>query len=532
MIVIIDNYDSFTYNVYQALAKITNEEIRVLRSREYTVADIEKLSPSRLIVSPGPGRPEDAGVSVEAIKHFAGKLPILGVCLGHQAIGYAFGAKIVQAKFIKHGIAEEIDLDGKGLFRTIGRKNIFTRYHSLVVDEVTLSPEFEVTARATDGDIMGIRHKTLPIEGVQFHPESIASGRADEFFKAFLNYRREPLDVRGILNTLTAGKDLSRETAEMFMEDLTDGIMDERQMSAILTALSSKGYSSDEIAGCASVLAKKKRRFPYPSDELTDIVGTGGDGKGSFNVSSLSGLIAATCGAKIAKHGNKAVSSKSGAADFFTAAGIKLDMTPEKAAQVIDKTGFVFLMAPVYHSAMRFAAPVRAVLGVKTIMNLLGPLISPAEAKHLMLGVYSTSVLEPFTKAAKSLGAKRVMVVISDDGYDEISPCVPTTVAEILEDGVYREYRIDPKDFGVPSVDPEDLAGGTGAENFQLALDMLNGKGRPGIKYACALNAGAALYISNKAASLKDGFDMAMKAMENGSVLKKIEEVKFATQQF
>ena len=232
MIVIIDNYDSFTYNVYQALAKITNEEIRVLRSRECTIADIEKLNPSRLIVSPGPGRPEDAGVSVEAIKHFAGKLPILGVCLGHQAIGYAFGAKIVQAKFIKHGIAEEIDLDGKGLFRTIGKKNIFTRYHSLVVDEATLSSDFEVTARATDGDIMGIRHKTLPIEGVQFHPESIASGRADEFFKAFLNYRREPLDVRGILNTLTEGKDLSRETAEMFMEDLTDGIMDERQMAA------------------------------------------------------------------------------------------------------------------------------------------------------------------------------------------------------------------------------------------------------------------------------------------------------------
>ena len=158
MIIIIDNYDSFTYNVYQALAKITTEEIRVLRSRECTIADIEKLNPSRLIVSPGPGRPEDAGISVEAIKHFAGKLPILGVCLGHQAIGYAFGAKIVQAKFIKHGIAEEIDLDGKGLFRTIGKKNIFTRYHSLVIDESTLPGDFEVTARATDGDIMGIRH--------------------------------------------------------------------------------------------------------------------------------------------------------------------------------------------------------------------------------------------------------------------------------------------------------------------------------------------------------------------------------------
>ena len=204
-------------------------------------------------------------------------------------------------------------------------------------------------------------------------------------------------------------------------------------------------------------------------------------------------------------------------------------MTPDKAASVIDKTNFVFLMAPVYHSAMRFAGPVRGALGVKTIMNLLGPLTNPAEAKYLMLGVYSKSILEPFTKAAKSLGAKRVMVAISDDGYDEISPCVPTTIAEILEDGEYREYRIDPKDFGVPAVDPEDLAGGTGVDNFNLALDVLNGNGRPGIKYACALNAGAALYISKKAASIKEGFDMAIKAMEDGSVLKKIEEVKAET---
>ncbi|MBR6317976.1 MAG: bifunctional anthranilate synthase component II/anthranilate phosphoribosyltransferase, partial [Fibrobacter sp.] len=173
--------------------------------------------------------------------------------------------------------------------------------------------------------------------------------------------------------------------------------------------------------------------------------------------------------------------------------------------------------------------PVRGALGVKTIMNLLGPLTNPAEAKYLMLGVYSKSILEPFTKAAKALGAKRVMVAISDDGYDEISPCVPTTIAEILEDGEYREYRIDPKEFGVPAVDPEDLAGGTGVDNFNLALDVLNGKGRPGIKYACALNAGAALYISKKAASIKEGFDKAIKAMEDGSVLKKIEEVKAAT---
>lgn len=529
MIALIDNYDSFTYNVYQAIAKITSEEIKVFRSRECTVEQIAALNPSRLVVSPGPGRPENAGISVDAIKYFAGKIPILGVCLGHQAIGYAFGAKIVGAKFIKHGIAEEILLDGKGLFRTIGKKNVFTRYHSLVVDESTLPSDFEVTARATDGDIMGIRHKTLPIEGVQFHPESIASGREAEFFKAFLNYRREPLNVKEILNNLMEHKDLSRATAELFMEDLTDGIMDERQMAAILAALATKGYTTDEIAGCANILSKKKRKFPCSGDNLTDIVGTGGDGKGSFNVSSMSALIASACGVSIAKHGNKAVSSKSGAADFYTACGFKLDMQPQKAADVLNETGFVFLMAPIYHSAMRYAAPVRACLGVKTVMNLLGPLTNPAEAKYLMLGVYSKSILEPFTKAAKNLGAKRVMVAISDDGYDEISPCVKTTIAEILEDGIYKEYVISPKDFGIPPVDSNDLMGGSGSDNFNIAMDLLHGKGKPGIKYACALNAGAALYISKNATSIKDGFDKAMQAIENGCVLKKIEQVKIAT---
>ena len=182
MIVIIDNYDSFTYNIYQALCRLSNEPVQVLRSKECSIADIEALNPSKLVLSPGPGRPEDAGITVAAIRHFAGKIPMLGVCLGHQAIGFAFGAKIVQAKFIKHGIAEEILLDGQGVFRTIGKKSVFTRYHSLVIEESTLSPEFEVTARATDGDIMGIRHKTLPIEGVQFHPESIASKQGDALF--------------------------------------------------------------------------------------------------------------------------------------------------------------------------------------------------------------------------------------------------------------------------------------------------------------------------------------------------------------
>ena len=161
MILVIDNYDSFTFNIVQALQVATKEEIRVVRNDKYRLDALEEMKPNYLVVSPGPGTPADAGVSEDAIRYFAGKIPILGVCLGHQAIAEAFGAKIVHAKFVKHGIVEDIDLDGRGLFRTIGKTSKFTRYHSLVVDESTLPADFEVTARAKDGDIMGIRHKTL-----------------------------------------------------------------------------------------------------------------------------------------------------------------------------------------------------------------------------------------------------------------------------------------------------------------------------------------------------------------------------------
>ena len=556
MILVIDNYDSFTFNVVQALEAATKEEIKVVRNDEATVEQLASMEPSHLIVSPGPGNPTSAGVSVEAIKYFAGKIPILGICLGHQAIGEAFGAKIVQAKFIKHGIVEDIDLDGRGIFRTIGKTAKFTRYQSLVIDESTLSNDFEITARAKDGDIMGVRHKTMPIEGVQFHPESIASKACMELFKAFLNYRRNNLPVAEYLRQLIdEKKPLTREQASFFMENLTDGTMDEKVTAAILTAMAANGLpTADEMAGCAGALLKKKTPFPLKKagtgtgtanatetgtttakesegNGLAEIVGTGGDGKGSFYISSLSALVAASCGQPVAKHGNRAVSSKSGAADFFENLGIKIMAEPEKTAELVKQTGFGFLMAPVYHSAMRFAAPVRKSLGIKTIFNVLGPLLNPAGAEYEVLGVYSADLMEDYARAAKALGAKRVMVIHSRDGFDEISPCEPTDVFQINEDGKEYRYVIDPVSFGIGSngkikVSTDELEGGNGADNAKLAIDVLNGKGRTTIKAAVGLNAGAVLYLSGKTKTLKEGYEMAVGAIENGTALRKLEEIQ------
>ncbi|MCR4821549.1 MAG: bifunctional anthranilate synthase component II/anthranilate phosphoribosyltransferase [Treponema sp.] len=528
MIAFIDNKDSFTFNIVQSLERVSGDKVMVFRSEEASVSEIEAASPSHIVVGPGPGTPQEAGISIEAIKYFAGKIPLLGICLGHQAIGAAFGANIVGAKYIRHGIVEEIKTDGRGIFRHIGPKGSFTRYHSLVVEEKSLPEEFEVTARAKDGDIMGIRHKTMTIEGVQFHPESIASEKGDALFKAFLNYRRENVSYANLLNQLIdEKKPLSKDQAEGFIGELAEGSMDEKIASSVLTAMAARGRpTADEMAGAATAMLKKKTAFPLENHGLAEIVGTGGDGKGSFNISSLSAIVASSCGQPMAKHGNRAVSSKSGAADFIEALGVNIMASPDKTAQLVKKTGFGFLMAPVYHSAMRFAAPIRKALGIKTVFNVLGPLLNPANAEYEVLGVYSKDLLKDYAHAAKSLGAKRVMVVNSEDGYDEISPCALTNVYQIDEKGRENLYTINPKDFGITDADEDELYGGNGMDNAKLALDVLNGQGRKTIRYAVGMNAGAVLYLCGRARTLKEGYALALEAIDSGKTLEKVKEIQ------
>ena len=544
MIVIIDNYDSFTYNLYQYFARLIKEPIRVIRNDEIDIAGLEALDMSHLVISPGPGRPEDAGISVEAIRHFAGRCPILGVCLGHQAIGYAFGSPIVGAKHIRHGEVEEINLDGRGLFRTIGQKGTFTRYHSLVVAEEGLSPELEITARSNDGDIMGLRHRTLPVEGIQFHPESVASTDGEALIRSFLNYRREPFGFKGSFEKALRGEHLLQSEAEAFMEELTEGTLDTPRIAAMLTALSAKGPSAEEIAGCASVLRRKKTPFLAPSGrglqdglqpqafrDLTDTCGTGGDGLGTFNISSMAALVAASCGLPIAKHGNRSVSSKSGSADFYEALGIPVTLSPAEGRAMLAETNFVFLFAPVYHGAMRFAAPARKALGIKTLMNLVGPLSNPADAAYQVIGVYDEALLETVAQAAHLLGVKRVLTVHSRDGMDEISPSAPTDIVEIDESGSVRRFVFDPAALGLGTYDFNELMGADARYNAGLALDLIAGAGRPALEAAVAFNTGAALYVAGRVPSIADGAKLAADALASGAVAEKLEALRCFAQQ-
>lgn len=521
MYVVIDNYDSFTYNLYQYLRELTDIPVRVVRNDETTLQELERANPKGIILSPGPGRPEHAGITVEVVKHFTGKVPILGVCLGHQAIGYAFGAKIVQAKRIVHGKTEPIITDGRGLFRSIPNPSEFVRYHSLVVEEDTVPTEFEVSARSADGDVMGIRHREYPVEGVQFHPESIGSAAGKLVLKNFLRYRREAFDPKKALNWVMAKRDMSVSEAENFMEELTEGTLTPAQIAAFLVALNAKGVTGEEIAGCAAVLQRKRRKVEIDIPVI-DTCGTGGDGFGTFNISSFAALIAAAADVPVAKHGNRAISSKSGSADFFQALGIPIELKEEQAVESLRKHRFAFLFAPIYHEAMKHAAPVRRDIGIKTIMNLLGPLANPAGAQYQLIGVYDGKLCKPIAQAASLLGTRRALVVHGMDGIDEISVAAPSLLVWLKEDGTLLEETFDPQSLGIPRFRGEELLGSDAEGNAEVALDLARGGGPEALKQAVLLNAGAAFAVYGKTKNLEEGYRLAQETLASGAVLEKI----------
>jgi len=524
MILIIDNFDSFTHNVYQQLVQVTDLEVKVIRNNKIDVDGVKKLNPTHLIISPGPGRPEDAGCSIDLIKEFKGKIPILGVCLGHQAIFSAFGGDVIQAKNIVHGKVQPINCDGKGLFRNLGTPINFTRYHSLVGDRNSLPDCLEITAYSNDGEIMGVRHKEYEIEGVQFHPESIASENGLNLFKNFISYKREPFKSKEFLEKIIEGNDLTFDESKEFMEELTAGNLSDALIASFLTAFNCKGISPEEIAGCASVLREK--RTPVNVDvPVVDTCGTGGDGLNTFNISSFSAIIAASCGAYVAKHGNRAVSSKSGSSDFYKELGIPIEENPQIIANQIKNKNFAFLFAPNFHKAMRFAAPARKEMKIKTIFNLVGPLSNPADAEFQIIGVWDEKFCPIVARAAKLLGVKRVMVVHGLDGIDEISVSDKSRIVFIDEHGIEIDYIFNPADENIPMYKLSDLDGGNAKYNADMAKDIINGNGSDAIITSCCINAGAALMVSGLCHSIAEGYIQALDAVNTGKLKAKFSEL-------
>jgi anthranilate synthase/phosphoribosyltransferase len=542
MILLIDNYDSFSYNVYQMVGAI-EPDIKVVRNDEVTIEEIEKLAPDHIIMSPGPGRPADAGICEEVVKAFAGKIPMLGICLGHQAICEALGGTIGYAKELMHGKQSVAKIDTKSkLFAGMHEEMTVGRYHSLSASEEGLPECLHVIARTADGEIMAVEHVDAPVYGVQFHPESILTPEGNRVLENFLgkgnvDAKAAPAEekkpsadmIKKAIVLLSRKEDIGYDMAKAVMNEIMDGNTSEVQKSAYLTALSMKGETIEEITGSAEAMRDHSLKLHADKPTL-EIVGTGGDNANSFNISTTSAMVISAAGVPVTKHGNRAASSKSGAADCLEALGANITIGPEKSIDVLNEAGICFLFAQKYHSAMKYVGPIRKELGIRTIFNILGPLTNPACPSMIVLGVYDESLLEPLARVLSNLGIQRGLVVFGREKLDEISAVGETAVCEI-DHGNFKKYVITPEEMGLSHCGQQDLLGGTPAENAEITKAVLRGKEQGGKRTAVLMNAGAALYVAGKANSIKEGVALAAQTIDSGAALQKMEEFVRLTNQ-
>lgn len=326
--------------------------------------------------------------------------------------------------------------------------------------------------------------------------------------------------IREAIVKLVHKENLTYEMAEGAMDEIMGGKADPIQISAFLTAMTMKGETIEEITACANGMRKHGVHMEHDKDVL-EIVGTGGDKSNSFNISTTASLVISAGGVAVAKHGNRAASSKSGAADCFEALGVKIDLEPEKNKEVLEKLGICFLFAQKYHMSMKYVAPVRKMLGIRTIFNILGPLTNPAAATMQVMGVYEEALVRPMAEVLSNLGVKRGMVVYGQDCLDEISLSAPTSVCEI-KDETFEEYVITPEEFGMTRCTKEELVGGTPQENAEITKEILAGKKGPA-RDAVVLNAAAALHVA-KEIPMQDAVKLAEELIDSGKAQKKLEE--------
>ena len=324
--------------------------------------------------------------------------------------------------------------------------------------------------------------------------------------------------IKEAILKLAGRENLTYDEAYQVMDEIMSGEASNVQMSSYLTAMSLKGETIDEITASAAGMREHCVKLLHNVDAL-EIVGTGGDGANSFNISTTSAL----AGVPVAKHGNRAASSRCGAADVLEALGVKITIPPEKSAELLEKIGICFLFAQNYHIAMKYVAPVRKELGIRTIFNILGPLANPAGANMEVMGVYEEALVEPLARVLEKLGVKNAMVVYGQDKLDEISMSAPTTVCEI-KNGEFHSYTITPEQFGFTSCGKNELQGGTPQENAEITRAVLSGRELGPKRSAVLLNAGAALYVAGRADTLEAGVKMAQQAIDSGKAQEKLEQ--------
>lgn len=332
--------------------------------------------------------------------------------------------------------------------------------------------------------------------------------------------------IKEAIIKIVSREDLTYDEAYTVMNEIMSGKTTPTQNAAFLAALSTKSAKAetiDEISGCAKAMRELATPVPHPGMEVLEIVGTGGDGAHSFNISTTSAMVIAASGIKVAKHGNRAASSLSGTADCQEALGVNIQQDPEKALKMLSDVGLCFLFAQKYHSAMKYVGPIRKELGFRTVFNILGPITNPANPEYFLLGVYDEYLVDVLPAVLDKLGVKKALVVYGQDKLDEISASAPTTICE-LDNGSTKKYEIKPEDFGLTRGTKEDIVGGTPEENAEITRGILNGTIQGTIRNAVLMNAGAAIYIGGKADSIADGVKKAAELIDSGAATAKLDE--------
>ncbi len=534
MFLLIDNYDSFTYNLVQYFQSL-GEAPEVLRNDDPKI--LELASSGRLdkvVISPGPSHPAKAGLCLEFLRLLPPSVPVLGVCLGHQILGLFGGAEIRVDSVIMHGMQSDITHEGTGIFEDLPRPLRVGRYHSLevVADDDSKLP-FRVTARAPLGEVMALEYRDRPWVGVQFHPESVLTPDGMRLLANFPQRihagapapRKEDLPpaesetvtLRAIMERLACHQDLEANMAKVGFEMLMDGEMTPTQAGAFLMGLRAKGETPLEMSYAVRACLARALPVPPVPDDSIDVVGTGGDGRSSFNCSTASCLTLAGMGYHVAKHGNRVVSSTCGAADVLQLLGIPLDLEPQEVLDRIRETNFGFFFAQHYHPAFRHVGPARRELGIRTLFNILGPMINPARPPYLLMGVARPEIVPLVAETlSHSTTLRRAAVVYGAGGYDEVTPMGPATVV-MLEKGSQYTVPLDPASFGIGPCTPEDVAVHSKEEALSVMVELLQGRGNPHMKDMVVLNVGLALHVIDPSRSLADCMREAREGVESGA---------------
>ena len=533
MILLIDNYDSFVFNVAQYLGELTDEEVRTMRNDQLTLAEIRSLNPSRIVLSPGPKHPKDSGICLEILKEIT-DIPILGICLGHQAFGLVHGATVKRLEIPLHGKTSVLTVSEPQsvLFKGLPQQFNVMRYHSLYVDKDTLPQELIITALSDDGVIMALQHKTKPIHSIQFHPESFFTEYGKNILKNFLIGTQA---IQSVQNTEEKAKAYANEVFKAALKKLQENQpLGDSDFKQICEVLHSKQYDIVQL-GALLVLISEKSLYPesltafvrnilaYSTTfadprPMIDLCGTGGDGLKTINISTTVAFIVAALGVKVAKHGNRSVTSQSGSTDVLGELGIAMESNLMKQLDSLEKNGLAFFHAPFFHNLVGEVREVRQRLGIRTVFNVLGPLLHPnTKLKYQLVGLYHEPVMRLYAETLQLLGREHALVVRGNDGLDEISICDETKIVEVKGKQIL-EYTIAPEMFGFKRAFHADIQGGTPTENAEILRRTLKGEERGAKADIVILNAMFALYTANVVKHPAEAKPLIEEALRSGKV--------------